>query len=64
MKLIFVIIFFLLLSNCSFDNKSGVWKNENIESEIENKTFSEFKKILTAGEVFEKSIKLLLVCTM
>ena len=57
MKLIFVVIFFLLLSNCSFDNKSGVWKNENIESEIENKTFSEFKKILTADEVFEKSIK-------
>ena len=56
MKLIFVIIFFLLLSNCSFDNKSGVWKNENIESEIENETFSEFKKILTADKVFEKTI--------
>ena len=29
MKLFFVLIIFLTLNNCSFDNKTGIWKNEN-----------------------------------
>ena len=56
MKLIYVIIFFLFLINCSFDNKSGIWENENIESKIENDVFSEFKKISIKGEEFDKTI--------
>ena len=56
MKLINVIIFFLLLINCSFDNKSGIWENENIESKIENDAFREFEKISITGEIFEEII--------
>ena len=56
MKLIYAIIFFLLLVNCSFDNKSGIWDNENIESKIENDAFKEFEKISITGETFEEII--------
>ena len=56
MKLIYVIFFFLFLINCSFDNKSGIWENENIESKIENNVFSEFKKISIKDEEFNETI--------
>ena len=56
MKFIYVKIFFLFLINCSFDNKSGIWENENIESKIENDVFSEFKKISIKGEEFDETI--------
>ena len=29
MKLFFVISFIILFNNCSFDNKTGIWKNED-----------------------------------
>ena len=29
MKLFYILIFSILLQSCSFDNKSGIWKNEN-----------------------------------
>ncbi len=57
MKLFFALILILSFSGCSFDNKSGIWNNENIESKIENDAFSEFEKISIAGELFEESIR-------
>ena len=33
------------LSSCSFDNKSGIWKNENLITKDNNDSFKEFKKL-------------------
>jgi len=44
MKFIFVLLFFFLFQSCSFDKKSGIWKNENI---IDNKTSDSFKDFET-----------------
>ena len=45
MKLFYIFIS-ILLQNCSFDNKSGIWKNEN-EAEVKKKNpLSNFSKNL------------------
>ena len=51
-KLIFIVLVFILNSNCSFDTKSGIWSNkEKIEKTIVSKKktkllFQEEKKSL------------------
>ena len=45
MRFFITIIILLLINNCSFDNKSGIWKNENELSNEENKEFSSFEKL-------------------
>ena len=39
----FLIILILFLQNCSFDNKTGIWINQNEASINENKVFDDFK---------------------
>ena len=60
MKLFFALIIFFLFNSCSFDNKSGVWKNENISSSNseEKIIFKDFKKISTFEENFQDNISL------
>ena len=41
MKLFFCLIILILFTNCSFDKKTGIWKNENI--------LSDQKKIIKDG---------------
>ena len=58
MKLIYIlmIIFFL---GCSFDNKTGIWQNENIIAEQKNdSTFKDFKKTSSEIEDFNKTVLL------
>ena len=38
MKIILFFYYYILLSNCSFDKKTGIWKNENQVSK-QNETF-------------------------
>ena len=58
MKLFRFFIILLLLNSCSFDNKSGIWKNENNISDEENQIFKEFKSISYAKKKFNKIINL------
>ena len=43
----FFIIFFTLifLAGCSFDNKSGIWKNNNNITKKDKDIFSDFKTL-------------------
>ena len=45
MKLFHALIILIFFQNCSFDNKSGIWKNENIKTKKNDDIFKEFKKI-------------------
>lgn len=56
MKLYFILIIVLFLNNCSFDNKTGIWTNENMISEEKNDQFKDFKKISSSQEIFNKII--------
>ena len=55
---VFLLVFFL--TSCSFDNKSGIWKNENKTSQkkISKGVFSEFKKLSSDNNNFNKIILL------
>ena len=46
MKFLISVIFLMLLISCSFDDKTGIWKNEqNIISEKSDNIFKDFKDI-------------------
>ena len=51
-------ILFISLINCSFDNKTGIWKNEN--SAVNQKTIysKEFSEIILSEEDFNKKVEL------
>ena len=55
-KILFLIIL-LILSNCSFDDKTGIWNNKNsvLTSKKENR-FKDFKKLYTKEESFDEII--------
>ena len=53
----FILIFFsiFLTQNCSFDNKSGIWKNEKASIK-KNSIFKDFKPINISNKSFKKTI--------
>ena len=55
MKLFYVLIILLIFNNCSFDNKTGIWKNDS-SSIIEKDEFSEFKDLSIKNTSFNKII--------
>lgn len=56
MRLVKVLIILLVLTNCSFDNKSGIWENE--KSTKKNTLFKDFSLISYSGNTFNKTINL------
>ena len=59
MKIIYYILAIIFFQSCSFDNKSGIWKNSSDESNKVNKNFKEFKKVVLENEtLFDKTVKL------
>ena len=56
MKIYYYLIIFFLFINCSFDNKSGIWENQNTASKKSKDQFSQFKDISSTKEAFDKII--------
>ena len=58
MKLFFVLSLILLFNHCSFDNKTGIWKNEEIIIKADNKdkTLKGFEKVLKINDTFDQVI--------
>ena len=55
MKYLFVFVIIFIINSCSFDNKSGIWKNENlITNNKDNDIFKDFKKIISSTEFLIK----------
>ena len=66
MKFFLTAFIFILLSNCSFDNKTGIWQNANDTKSKKTNKFKDFKKIKTKDKVFndiinpDKKLKIIL----
>ncbi len=58
MKIILAIIFFIYLSNCSFDTKSGIWQNNNKIDAKRNDRFKDFITLNTGEKLFNEVIEL------
>ena len=56
MKLFYSLIILVLLQSCSFDNKSGIWKNDNNISKEEKDIFSEFETLFSTNNTFDKIV--------
>ena len=59
MKLLIFFIILIFLQNCSFDNKTGIWKNEKIFSKKENDLFKDLETLNTKNDSFNKIIPVL-----
>ncbi len=53
----FLLIFFLILSNCSFDDKTGIWTNNNKKESSKENNLDGFKTLQTKEKSFNKVIK-------
>ena len=58
MKLIYSILILVLFQNCSFDDKTGIWKNEqNLSDEKDIDAFKDFRKVnLSENKYFDQII--------
>ncbi len=58
MKFLFSIILLILINNCSFDDKTGIWKNEqNLSDEKDIDAFKDFRKVnLSENKYFDQII--------
>ncbi len=53
----FLLLIFLFILNCSFDNKSGIWKNSNQTTEgKKDDNLSEFKTLSSVKDTFDKNL--------
>lgn len=57
MKYIIVAIIVILFQSCSFDQKSGIWTNDDKLAK-EKIIFKDFKKLSSANQSFDRTIKL------
>ena len=58
MRLLLIFVFSILFSNCSFDDKSGIWKSERETSKKEIDSFKEFKTLSASDKTFKKITKI------
>ena len=56
MKKLFLIIFIFSTTHCSFDNKSGIWKNSNTLDLEKTDRFKDFETLYTQEKSFNKII--------
>ncbi len=52
-KIIVFLIFFLIFSNCSFDNKTGIWKDASKLEKKEKKKDSKLESVFLKDKIFE-----------
>tara|TARA_X000001036_G_scaffold301749_1_gene280835 strand:- start:306 stop:1631 length:1326 start_codon:yes stop_codon:yes gene_type:complete len=55
-RLLFIILLFIL-NHCSFDNKTGIWKNSSIIDIEKKKRFEDFKTLYTEEKTFNSIIE-------
>ena len=53
-----ITLILILISACSFDNKSGIWKNTNEISKIDDDVFKDFKTLKIKNKIFEDTIQI------
>ncbi len=56
-KFFSIILVFIFINSCSFDDKSGIWKNEKIISKKESDPFKKFENLSVANKPFNQIIK-------
>ena len=58
MKLFLSFVLIIFISNCSFDDKTGIWNNDNPNKLKKNDLFAEFKTLSSQSDEFKEIIPL------
>ena len=58
MKNKIIFLFIIIFYSCSFDNKSGIWKNENLITKDNNDSFKDFKKLSITYTPYNKIVNI------
>ena len=58
MRFFYCLLVLFFFQSCSFDNKSGIWKNSDLQKKNEDINFKDFKTITQASEKFFNEIVL------
>jgi len=58
MRILFYFVILFFFNHCSFDNKSGIWKNENAISDQSKNKLSKFKTLYSSNDTFDKIVPL------
>ncbi len=56
MKLFYFLVILVFLNQCSFDNKTGIWKNENNITDEKNGIFDQFKTFSSSKNIYNKEL--------
>ena len=56
MKLFYLLVILVFLNQCSFDNKTGIWKNENNITNEKNMVFDQFKTFSSTTNIYNKEL--------
>jgi len=56
MKLFYCLIILVLFQNCSFDKKSGIWKNEKAIPDVDKDYLKELETLSSSNKLFDKII--------
>ena len=56
MRKIILLIMYFFIQGCSFDDKSGIWNNDNIVIKKKDKPFKDFETLVTSEKIFNKII--------
>ena len=58
MKFFYFFIILLLFHHCSFDNKTGIWNSQDVNTKNNNTLFKDFKKLYSDDQNFNQIINL------
>ena len=58
MKIFLASIILIMLSSCSFDNKTGIWENSSETAVEKDKTFKDFETLYTKTQSFNSIVEL------
>ena len=58
MKSILVLLALIFFQSCSFDNKSGIWINENDGFKTKDNSYKEFKTLSSLDQTFNEKIEI------
>ena len=58
MKMYLILVIILFLQNCSFDQKSGIWNNENSNTDSKKSMFKDFQKLSSTNWLVDQIIKI------
>ena len=57
MKFLYGLLILILFQSCSFDNKSGIWKNADKRQKKESQKYKDYRNLSQTNDAFRETIQ-------